>query len=564
MGASSLALTTMLLLGASALPPDVIPLRDRKLMIPVVINANRRSEIRELLLFTSVNRGQTWEQQAIATPDKEAFTYFAPADGVYWFSVVVVTQDNRREPADLNQSPPGLKVLIDTTPPTVKIRSADRVGDEIAVAWEIQENLPDSSSLRLEYRSAGDASAVWTPVSVRPDLVGQARFRPASNGAVVVRVQIKDEVGNPGEAVREVLATAGGSGGIVTTNAATQGPPALPPVSPIGGPNPVPVSPPMIPTEPGPTIPAAPVASRPLPQAPPTVVEAAPVAVPPPVSAPREIQPVVNQSPASVATSPLPAPIASNRVPVPHHEIPPANKAVNNTWGPENKPAVSTTSTGIQLVNSTQIGLAYEVVRRGPSGVSVAQLWVTQNNGQTWRMCAEQKENVVETKDGRAQIVAALPGEGVYGFRLVLASGAGLSKGQPMSGDSPEYKIEVDTTPPHVELYPPENDPTHRNTLILKWIATDRNIAPTGLSLEWADREDGQWYPIATGLAPQSGVYHWQLPSNLPYRVFLRVTARDLAGNIGVATTPKPELIDLHKPEGRLIGIISTVQSMKP
>ena len=47
----------------------------------------------------------------------------------------------------------------------------------------------------------------------------------------------------------------------------------------------------------------------------------------------------------------------------------------------------------------------------------------------------------------------------------------------------------------------------------------------------------------------------------MPVRVYLRVVAKDLAGNIGEARTPQPQLIDLYKPEGALNGIAgATIQ----
>jgi hypothetical protein len=46
----------------------------------------------------------------------------------------------------------------------------------------------------------------------------------------------------------------------------------------------------------------------------------------------------------------------------------------------------------------------------------------------------------------------------------------------------------------------------------------------------------------------------------MPYRVYLRVTARDLAGNVGVDESPEPVLIDLHEPEGQLLGISGSVR----
>ena len=209
-----------------------------------------------------------------------------------------------------------------------------------------------------------------------------------------------------------------------------------------------------------------------------------------------------------------------------------------------------------QLINSTQISLDYEVPKVGPSGIKAIKLYMSRDDGRSW-------EELADHKDSRSPISANLPGEGVYGFRLVVESGAGLSRGAPLPGDAPELRIEVDQSPPYLELYAPAPDPNNRDTLIVRWNATDKNLAPSPITLEYSTSKDGPWAPIAQNI-PNSGAYPWKLNQRLPYRVFVRVSARDLAGNVGEVKSPEPQLIDLTKPEGHLIGIKSTSQQIRP
>src|SRR5262245_61135659 len=111
MGLTSLLLTGLLSCPA-ALPPDVEPINQRPIQIPIKVNPSRRREIRELLLFVSTDNGRRWTQEAVATPDKEFFPYYAKADGPHWFSVVVVNQQGVKDPPDVYAVPPNLKVLI--------------------------------------------------------------------------------------------------------------------------------------------------------------------------------------------------------------------------------------------------------------------------------------------------------------------------------------------------------------------------------------------------------------------------------------------------------------------
>src|SRR5262249_23090772 len=125
--------------------------------------------------------------------------------------------------------------------------------------------------------------------------------------------------------------------------------------------------------------------------------------------------------------------------------------------------------------------------------------------------------------------------------------------------DLPQMRIEVDMTPPVAKLYYPQADPHRRDALLLSWTASDKNLAPNPITLQWAERPDGAWTTIAAEV-PNTGRYTWQLTPNLPYRVYLRLIARDSAGNTGVDETPDPVLIDLHEPEGQLLGLSGTLR----
>jgi hypothetical protein len=152
-------------------------------------------------------------------------------------------------------------------------------------------------------------------------------------------------------------------------------------------------------------------------------------------------------------------------------------------------------------------------------------------------------------------MIANLPGEGIFGLRLVVGSRAGLGRRPPQSGDLPQMRIAVDTTPPAAKLFPPQPDPQRRDALILTWTAKDNNdLASNPITLQWADRPDGVWRPIATDMS-NSGRFTWILNDNIPYRVYLRLSVRDTAGNVTVDETPEAVLIDLHEPEGQLLGI---------
>jgi hypothetical protein len=145
--------------------------------------------------------------------------------------------------------------------------------------------------------------------------------------------------------------------------------------------------------------------------------------------------------------------------------------------------------------------------------------------------------------------------EVVYGFYLVVKSRAGLGKAPPKSGDLPQIRLERDTAPPVAHWLRPMPDPARRDTLILAWEASDRNLAQNPVTLEWADDPGGPWHPIGKPDMPNTGRYAWQVPVDIKPSVYLRLSVRDTAGNVGVHQTEQPELVDLSVPEATITGV---------
>jgi hypothetical protein len=246
-------------------------------------------------------------------------------------------------------------------------------------------------------------------------------------------------------------------------------------------------------------------------------------------------------------------------------------------------PSVPNNPTGAQLpaaqiINVWKFDLGYDIEGKGASDVSRAELWVTRDEGKTWiRWAVSDKADGkfpvnLERIDNRANPTI----EGMYGFKIVLVSGAGLTKGAPISGEIPEIRIDVDTTAPVLKLFEPIPDPNQPNTLILKWHAVDRNMSADPISIEWAESAEGPWYSVhaekseeeasATGIPlgtakrlANTGSYGWKLPKNFPHaKVYLRISARDTAGNLAEIKTKEPVLIDMSRPSAKIVGITGT------
>jgi hypothetical protein len=204
-----------------------------------------------------------------------------------------------------------------------------------------------------------------------------------------------------------------------------------------------------------------------------------------------------------------------------------------------------------RLVNSKRISLHYELKEVGPSGVSVIELWWTQD-GRGWYRSPQ-----VKSGSDRPPLVFDANGEGVYGFTLVAKSGVGLGEQPPQVGDRPQVWVEVDLTKPVVTL---QNVTVGRGPdkgkLSIFWTAHDKNLGGEPITLSYAPQPAGPWTPIAAKI-PNTGRYLWAMPEPVPYQFLVRVEASDLAGNIGEAVTPNLVKVDLSQPKVHILQVES-------
>ena len=141
---------------------------------------------------------------------------------------------------------------------------------------------------------------------------------------------------------------------------------------------------------------------------------------------------------------------------------------------------------------------------------------------------------------------------------LVARSASGLGDQPPAPGDPPQTWVEVDTTPPSVQLYPPQiGTGPHAGKVAITWRASDLHLAPRSVSLFWRPDQTGSiWQPIIDG-QENIGQYIWTVPPGFPAKFHLRVEAVDTVGHRGGAETPDsaPVIVDRSRPRSRIIGL---------
>jgi hypothetical protein len=121
-------LVCLALIGPGQGGADLHTIQEQAFQIPFQLDPGRGSEVAQVFLFVSHNKGKTWKKVATATPQEKGFRFQAPKDGTYWFTVQTRDKKGRLDPADLSNVTPSLKVVVQTGkkqpgPPTDAIPS---------------------------------------------------------------------------------------------------------------------------------------------------------------------------------------------------------------------------------------------------------------------------------------------------------------------------------------------------------------------------------------------------------------------------------------------------------
>jgi hypothetical protein len=265
------------------------------------------------------------------------------------------------------------------------------------------------------------------------------------------------------------------------------------------------------------------------------------------------VQPAVAQVPAiPPAASPTPA------APTPGPEIPAMPAAPAAAVESQSDKITTTTGRGPsaarQFINTTHATLKYQIDQQGPSGISKVEVWMTRDEGQTWqRLCEDPKR--------RGPVEIDLPGEGQFGISLVATNGNGLGGEPPSRGDTPDWRLEVDSTKPAAQLVSVRaGTGSEAGTIIINWTAKDKNLKPEPIDLAYSTHPEGPWLPITKGLK-NDGSYRWPIPHDGAGEIYVRMEVTDLAGNSTTCTTPQPVMLDRAKPKAHVLGVVAGASS---
>jgi hypothetical protein len=204
----------------------------------------------------------------------------------------------------------------------------------------------------------------------------------------------------------------------------------------------------------------------------------------------------------------------------------------------------------LRLLNSKRITFRYEVKDPASAGVAGLELWGTTDQ-KSWK-----KYDVVTRTP--SSLVVDVKEEGLYGFSMIARGKSEVTKNQPpQPGEPPQVWVAVDLTKPVVQLLGAElNVLSATPSLVVRWSAKDRNLGARPISLLYAEHLEGPWSAISASVE-NNGKYEWVMPPCVPAKIYVRVQATDMMGNVGMAQTAT-----LHIPGRSSVSAGSSMPSL--
>lgn len=190
---------------------------------------------------------------------------------------------------------------------------------------------------------------------------------------------------------------------------------------------------------------------------------------------------------------------------------------------------------------------------RTDADVQVRELWYSRFDGKAKEWGAFQKHGL--SFPPQTPIVWA-PSEGHWRtyVRVIEVSGGAMPEPGQQKETTLFTEFIIDRSAPTVQVQFPTAGAKLRGgqKYTVKWNVLDANLAQTPIALQWSRAGDGKFEPVADKL-PNNGSYEWTLPKDMTVSGLLRITAIDLAGNVGAGDATQV-LVDSIAPNGRVTG----------
>lgn len=539
---SSLVLTVLLAKGslsAQEAPkqdaPKPVHTNKTRFRIPYRFDAQEMARLRaqEIRLYTSIDQGQRWQLAQTVPPNSSKFEFQATADGEYWFAVRTLDGNNQLHP-DEKIFTPGLKVIVDTTQPILKMNLRQSEPGKAELSWSAIDRNLDLDQLKLEYTQAGDKE--WKSIRILPQAVGQTSWSVPSGGIVAVRGTITDHAGNSG--VSQVQVSIDPAETVVPV-------PSQPDFRrPVATEQPMPADSNLAKAFPEEEITPEAVASKaqPAPMTEPFQAANHPFLPKEDSAGPTVPQVAENPFATRAATAIKSIPVGDRAEARP--------SALQGQYAKQEQQEAFEPKGAIRIVNSLTFEIGYQLNNVGPSGIDSVELFITNDNGNRWWRFGTDD-------DKQSPFHVEVPAEGIYGFVMRVHSGGGLGSSSPQNGDDPEMSVIVDRSPPEAKLIsiqPATGD--KGSQVLIRWKVADRYPSGAPVSLSYSTSLEGPWTPI-TGWQEDQSEFAWRINPQIPPRVYIKLDARDAAGNLTSITSEQAVSVDLSRPSAKIVDVES-------
>lgn len=196
--------------------------------------------------------------------------------------------------------------------------------------------------------------------------------------------------------------------------------------------------------------------------------------------------------------------------------------------------------------NPLQVGIKYDVVQSGPSGLDRVELWYTRVDATDWK----KKWSLYKfSNTGAGTFVFDAPEIGEYGFYIIAQNRAGYwSKPRPdgQAEIEPDYTRWIDPYAPFLKIVSPKGGEILRggSEVNVRWVANDDNLLEKPVKIELYSGTDRAL--VVENATENDGEHSFIFPYKKG-RYWIKVTVTDRAGHVTEQNTPE-FLIDSGPP----------------
>ncbi len=181
--------------------------------------------------------------------------------------------------------------------------------------------------------------------------------------------------------------------------------------------------------------------------------------------------------------------------------------------------------------NPLQVGIKYDVVQSGPSGLDRIELWYTCVGEKDWKKkwCLYKFSST-----GKGTFVFEAPEIGEYGFYIIARNRAGYwSKPRPdgQAEIEPDYTRWVDPYAPFLKIISPKGGEILKggSEVTVRWVANDDNLLERPVKIELYSRN--RRVLVVENAAENSGSHSFLFPYKRG-KYWIKVSVTDRAGHI--------------------------------